>query len=174
MSSEIVPHDGTVDCGLDLYWFPRGHQRAMNTWEYYFEPVSSLSINFEFFAVRNIKHSLDYPRILVGDRRFIDNHRRKSYMNTHRDAVHETGDYATTEYRVLMNDVISGHVRLKPGIKDKMEKFHAAFMTGWKGVSVFVHRECSPRKPPASSIDELYEQIGGSRGDLGHPVREQA
>jgi len=133
-------YGGIVHCGRNLYWSKDGHRGSGNTWEYYFEPLSGVSADVELVAVRNIKRSLDHPRFLVKEQKFVEEHRDNGYVNAHWARVHGLRDYPTPEYRRLMNEIISRHVRVKPCIRGKVERFHAARMARRKVLGVHVRK----------------------------------
>ncbi len=119
-----------------LYYQPQGYNNSFNAWEYYFEPISSLSYQ-PGDAISRV-HCLSA--------------KNNSFYN-----VFCVADYSCQGHveRKAANDLICKHVKLKPHIQNKVNEFYTKNIEGKKTIGIHLrgtdkHTEIKPT--PAMEI----------------------
>jgi hypothetical protein len=100
------------------YWSDQGHEGARNVWEYFFEPLSSLQVEDLFTArLETIEQATreEFTELAQGT--------RVKVTNTYPDVVEYWSPLGVESERGFVHGLITKFMRLKPGIRGKVDAF---------------------------------------------------
>lgn len=142
----------------NLYWSANGYNDRYNTWEYYFEPVSNVSVDFDFLAGRDVEKTYCATRFMT-DERFYKNYRKYGYRNEHLAKFCGTYDYPSKEYRQYMHSMLKKYVKIRPYILAKVEAFHHQYMRNHSVLGIHIRRTDHEKIEGLPISNETYIEL---------------
>jgi len=117
-----------------LYYEENGFNGCKNVWEYYFEPVSSLS-----FVHGDCVHNV-YP---IKDIDFSQTYTHTSSINVNYRGINKNYPYQliisvnpTSLHRMQAHRLISSYIKIKPCVQKKIDHFYQQYMNGKKTIGI--------------------------------------
>jgi hypothetical protein len=142
----------------NLFWSKEGYHGRHNTWEYYFDPPSGISVDFDFIAIRDVKKTYENPRFYPEDD-FIADFSRYGYINEKWAKSNGMSDYPTPAFQIKMAEVLQRYVKIKPAIMEKVEAFYHQNMAGYAVVGVHIRRTDLENSESVGMTNELYVEM---------------
>lgn len=143
---------------LNPYWSEAGYNGSHNVWEYYFEPLSGISIDYRVKPDHHDMLSPDFrgigmsPRLYHKQLKQIEEIRERDSSSRLTPLARSKGyavmwrllvyarDYPDAAYRKDVHALMQRHVKIKAALADKIDAFHARHMQGRDVIGVHVRR----------------------------------
>lgn len=156
----LEKYNYTLSAQRNLYWAKAGYQGRHNTWEYYFEPLSGISVDFDFIAIRDVKKTYEKPRFFPKED-FTANFSQYGYVNKKWAQSNGLSDYPTPAFQFKMAEVLKRYVKIKPVIMEQVEVFYRENMAGHAVIGIHIRRTDLENRESIGITNELYVELLG-------------
>lgn len=154
----LEKYNYSMSAHRNLFWSKEGYHGRHNTWEYYFEPPSGISVDFDFIAIRDVKKTYENSRFFPRED-FIANFSHYGYINKKWATTNGMSDYPTPTFQIKMAEALKRYVKIKPAIMEQVEAFYRQNMAGFAVVGVHIRRTDLENKESIGMTNGLYLEL---------------